>query len=164
MVNIRNNSNFGCGPFIIGTIFVIIGVCLMIFLPCLTTMTCQRVNDSGVCVLTNGSLTNTNSRTIKIDNIVKAYVEEDWDDDGATYCMVIETKSGNVEFSPMYTSGSTEKYELANKMNKFLYDKEQKVVELVQDDRLFLYLFAGVFGGVGFIVAFVAFIQLLKKL
>jgi hypothetical protein len=133
-----------------GILFSAIGAGIIVFMASKTSMTCTRVNaNSGTCIWKEEKLLENNTREIAVANIVGAEVDEDYDEDGTTYCVYLKLKDGDMKFTGMYSSGSGAKYETAQKINQFVSNKEMKTLYVEQDDRWMIYIIGGIFFVVG---------------
>lgn len=141
--------------FFMGVTFTIVGAAIVLFFACKTTLICERTaTDQGICTLTQDKIWGDTERKIDISDILGAYVEERHSEDGTTYCVILETSTGEIDFSNAYSSGHSDKNQIASQINNFVKDKSQNNLYLEQDDRWLIFLIGGIFfiAGVGMIL------------
>ena len=150
---------------VFGGVFALIGAATILLFACKTTFICTRTaQDAGECSLIHEKILGTIEEKIPLNDIVKAYVDTDYDDDGTTYCVILQTALGEMEFSPTYSSGSSDKYRVASKINNFINNKGEKSLYVVQDDRFLDFLLGGLFVIVGGAISLGGLVSLLRRI
>lgn len=137
--------------FFFGLLFGCIGVAVILFFACKTTMTCVRISaDDGACKLVHEKILGTDTVDIPLNHIHEAYVDEHSTEDGYTYAVMLVTEKGEINMHNAYSSGREEKAHSVSEINTFIRDKALKDLVVYQDDRWLIYLIGGIFTLVGF--------------
>lgn len=133
-----------------GTPFLLAGLAAILFFGRLSTLKCQRVEPTqGSCQLVNSGLLGSNETKIPLNQLQGAKVDVNEDSNGDTYRVVLLTNSGEVPFTPVWSSGSGGKQKNADRINAFIGNPEEISLRVQQDDRWFAYPFGGIFALVG---------------
>lgn len=139
---------------IIGVIFAFVGLSIIAFLGKETIMTCSRfANLDGVCAIKETGILGVDIKKIPLKSLHGAEVESSTDSEGdTTYRVILKTNRGNIDFSSYSSSGYSEKEYIASNINNFVKNTSQQTVTVEQDERIFIYLFGGVFALLGLII------------
>ncbi len=142
-----------CGTMVFGTVFVSVGIGVMLVASKLYTFDCERLNppsNQGQCEWVAQGLLGSDRSTLPIETLEDADVEESRNsDEGTTYRVVIRTTEGTFPLSNSYSSGRSGKDDITSEIRSFITTETQATLSVQQDDRWFGYLFGGIFGGVG---------------
>ncbi|NEQ97222.1 MAG: hypothetical protein F6K30_10940 [Cyanothece sp. SIO2G6] len=134
--------------FLFGVLFVGVGGLSLILFAKITTLECDRLEPKQIeCTLVSEGVLGTNTTLIPPGHLqgAKVQVSED-SDSNDIYRVVLRTETGNVPFSAVYSSGRSGKQQKAEQINAYLNNVNQKVLTIQQDDRIFGYVFGGIFG------------------
>lgn len=134
-------------PFFLGLFglpFLGMGV-MVIFMAQKVILNCQRIEpNQNLCQLTKVSLHQKKTEILS-ESLIGAKVDINKDSDGDTYRIILTTSTQNIPLTNMYTSGKKNKNINVKKINNFLKDSNQQSLTIIQDERLFLYLFGIIF-------------------
>jgi len=141
-----------------GSLFLIVGLFQTLSFARLTTLKCQRVQLTqerlqliqGSCQLVESSLLGSDQTEIPLNQLQGAKVDENEDSDENTYRVVLLTTStGEVPFTSIWSSGTEEKQENADRINAFIHNPRETSLNIQQDERWPHYLVGGIFLLVG---------------
>lgn len=139
---------------IIGLIFILVGLVAIAGPEQVTTFKCERLNlNQGSCELIHYSLIKSDRQNFLLENIQEAKIETVYDSNSAgKYRLVLVTNSNEkIPFVSEFEAENKKQVEAMNQINKFLKTPNQLNLEIVKDERLFAYLFGGLFIGTGLI-------------
>lgn len=104
---------------ILSVIFVGAGLFFLYLLGQQTTLICMRTDAMEQCAMHTSwmNLVQLNSRTI--EGIRSAWVEEQCDEDGCTYRVVMRTDQGEIPLGRAFSSGEAPKQQKAEQINAF---------------------------------------------
>jgi hypothetical protein len=88
-----------------------------------------------------------------IRNLQGAEVEDDCDEDGCMYRVLLKTTDGPAPLTSVYSSGLTPQEETAERINGFVQDREQNSLTVEDNSGLWGILFALIFSSVGLVIA-----------
>ena len=131
---------------------------LFIFLAQIKTLDCQRQTfDQGQCQVKTlqGPLEwERNPHTFTLRQFRGAELESQYSraNAGRVYRVVLRTEPETIPLTNSFDSSVAEKNALANQINGFLSDPNQKTLSIQQGDRGFSYLMGGSFIGMSFLV------------
>ena len=150
----------GClGTVIFGVIFTGAGVAIMVFFGKTTTLDCKRLEpptNQGQCELLSKSILPIASEEtiIPIKSLMDAKLDISYDDEdnSETYRVLLLTNmEQSIPFTFYYSGERSDKQQQIQQIKNFIDNSNQVDLNIEQDDRLFGYLFGGVFAVVGII-------------
>ncbi|MEW5822096.1 MAG: hypothetical protein AB1782_18020 [Cyanobacteriota bacterium] len=152
--------------FIFGAVFAMAGLAVILFLACKTTLICERVQPSpgGTCKLIQQKTFDRKEQEIPVASLLKAYVDEDHDDDGTTYRVTLVTNTDEIPLTQIWSSGYDDKQKISSQINAYIQNQNETSLIVEQDDRMLVYILGGVFFVVGIGIVLGSFISLLSFL
>lgn len=131
-------------------LFIVSGLAVLLTFGNRTTLSCDRSQPPvGVCTLRTENILSRKEKPIAVNQLLGAYVDETIGKDGPTYRVVLQTTSGDIPFTNIYSSGSADKQQMADQINKFLQYSSLSTLLVKSDSRIVMVIFSGVFVGVG---------------
>jgi hypothetical protein len=101
-------------------VFVGLGLLFSYIMGIVTTLECSRPESGQVCNLERSWMGLVKLTDRPLRQVQSAWVEENCDDDGCTYRVVLETDQGQLPLGTAYSSGSSSKQEQADQVNAFV--------------------------------------------
>lgn len=137
---------------IIGMIFMIVGLIAILGPEQLTIFTCDRVTpNQGSCQLVHSSLIFSDEITIPLENLQAAKIQVNQSYGNESSRIVLVTKNGQIPLTKDDSSNLDQQYMRETQINNFLQNSNQKYLNIQHDDRFFRYIFGGLFCLVGFL-------------
>ena len=138
---------------IIGMIFMIVGLIAILGPEQLTTLTCDRVTpNQGSCQLVHSSLLFSDEITIPLENLQEAKIQVNPSYGNDSSRIVLVTKNEQIPLTKELDSDFNQQYtKKIDRINNFIHESNQKYLKIEQDNRLFRYIFGGLFLLVGFV-------------
>jgi hypothetical protein len=138
-------------------ILILLGVFFIYLIGQRTQLTCTRASNAEIdCLIESVWMGSVTVSSREASGVRNAYVDESYDDedDSYAYRVVLRTTSGDVPVTRAYSSGNTQKREVAEEVNTFI--KDQSRTEMVLDFKgagsiisaviLGIFLLAGIAG------------------
>lgn len=150
-------------PLVFALTFTPVGVLSIVLFGENTTLTCSRLEPIPPnCQLTTHSLVGTKTQGLLLAEIQEIRVDRQRSSrsrsgsrggsyDRYTYRVVFVTEQGDLPLTNSWSSGQRSKEAIATQINHYLQDPSQPTLFIQQDERLFGYLFGGLFVSVGLI-------------
>jgi hypothetical protein len=115
-------------------------------------MTCQKTSLSGKCEIKWNGTTGITTKEIDLKDMKYAELKTTEDSEGDdTYTVIIKTNSGeSIPFTPYSSSAYDRKQHIIKEINDFIGINNKYYIQVEEDDRLFIFLFGGIFSLVGF--------------
>ena len=126
----------------IGLLFVLAGLCVTFFLfPTLVSLHCDRTKN--ICILEQSNLFRSKNTGIALLDITGARLERVASQNegsnliNTSHRIWLETRHGSIPFTP-YSIGQTKDKmtETVSKINSYIKDPSQSILDLVEDERL----------------------------
>lgn len=138
---------------IIGLIFILVGLVAIAGPEQVTTFKCERLNlNQGTCELVHYSLIKSDRKKFLLENIQEAKIETVSGYNSEGYRLILVTSNAEkIPFVSEFESENKKQVEAMNEINKFLKTPSQFNLEIVKDERLFAYLFGSLFIAAGLI-------------
>ena len=148
----------GClGTVIFSVVFIGAGVAIMVLVGKNTTFDCKRLEpptNQGKCELASKSILPIASEEtiIPIKDLIDAKLDISYDDEdnSETYRVLLLTNmEESIPLTFYYSGDRSDKQQQIQQIQTFLANTNQTDLNIQQDDRLFGYIFGGIFAGVG---------------
>ncbi len=137
---------------IIGLIFMIVGLIAILGPEQMTTFTCDRVTpNQGSCQLVHSSLLFSDEITIPLENLQEAKLQFNQSYGNDYSRLVLITNNEPIYFKNDSGSQLDKQKNIADKINSFIDQENQKKINIQEDNRYFSYIFGGLFLLVGFV-------------
>jgi len=148
----------------LGLLFFIAGLAVMLFLGNKVTLECDRTSPAEAnCTLSTATMIRTRERVIPVASMTGAVVDVNHGDDGDTYRVVLQTTSGSVPLTSIYSSGARAKQQAADQINSFLRYETQPTLFIKADDRIWIAIFSGIFAGSGALLLIQAALKIIQN-
>lgn len=112
---------------ILAVVFVGVGLLFLYLLGQQTTLICTRTDDLEQCTLRTSWLNLVQLNHRAVEGIRSAWVEEQCDDDGCTYRVVMRTEQGEIPLGQAFSSGKASKQKKADQINAFASQQRNDV-------------------------------------
>lgn len=146
MTSQNNKQNPLTMALIFGVICLGVGISHFMFSNCKTTLTCDRLNQySGTCQIIHKKFIGSEAIVFPITELKEAYVEEDFDDNGYIYAVILKTDKGEMKLHDSYTFDKNEKDVLAQQINNFIKNTAVKDLKVEQEENTGVNVLAGAF-------------------
>ncbi|BAJ64561.1 MULTISPECIES: hypothetical protein [Anaerolinea] len=136
-------------PFILAFVFVAAGLGTAYLLGQVHTLTCERTAERQNCRIDVSWMGILPLRHQTLPRLEGAWVDESCDEDGCTYRVVLQTVSADFPLGVGYSSGKASKEEIVQKIQAFVKNPAQPVLEVKTGGGLWI-LFPLVFLLTGF--------------
>ncbi len=138
---------------LIGMIFTLVGLVALAGPEQLTTFKCERLNmKQGSCELVHASLITSDVKTFSLESIQEAKIETDPNSQGQASRLILITTTEQIPIISEYNSARENQSNARQKINSFLQTSNQPSLEIiVEDSRIFSYIFGGLFIIVGLV-------------
>ncbi len=139
---------------LMGVIFILVGLVVLAGPEQLTTFKCTRLNvNQGSCELVHSSLIASDVKTFSLESIQAAKLEINSNFSEPTSRLVLVTKTENIPINHEFKSNLKHQENIQEKINNFLNNKKTTEVnlEIVEDSRIFSYVFGSLFISAGLI-------------
>lgn len=131
---------------IIGMIFILIGLVAIAGPEQLTTFKCDRLNmKQGSCELVQSSLIASDVKTFSLESIQEAKLETNPNSQEQASRLILVTKTEQIPIISEYSSNFEHQRNIMQQINNFLVTSTQPSLEIVEDSRIFSYLFGSLF-------------------
>jgi len=131
---------------IIGMIFILIGLVAIAGPEQLTTFKCDRLNmNQGSCELVHYSLITSDVKTFSLENIQEAKLETNSNSQEQASRLILVTKTEKIPIISEYGSNFENQKNAMQQINYFLITSTQASLEIVEDSRIFSYFFGSLF-------------------
>ena len=133
---------------IVGLVFTLVGLMAIAGPEQMMTFTCDRLTpNQGSCQLVHSSLLFSNEIAIPLENLQQATIEANLSSANQSYRIALVTESGQIPLMNDSSSNLEEQQLRVNKVNEFLQNPERQSLSIKEDNRLFSYIFGGIFIG-----------------
>jgi hypothetical protein len=140
-----NNSMASIRTILFGGVFVVVGLCQMIFARENATLTCQRVQPTeGSCLLDNSRLLIIEKTTMPLSQLKSAKVDEIASGHSSVYRVVLLTYTGKYPLTKEWSSDTKQKQENVDQINAFISNPEKTSLRVQQGNPWFSNRFAGI--------------------
>ncbi len=131
---------------IIGMIFILVGLVAIAGPEQLTTFKCDRLNmNQGSCELVHSSLIASDVKTFSLESIQEAKIEINPNSQEQASRLILVIKTEQIPIISEYSSNIEYQTNAMQKINNFLRTSTQPSLEIVEDSRIFSYVFGSLF-------------------
>jgi hypothetical protein len=131
---------------IIGVIFILVGLVAIAGPEQLTTFKCDRLNmKQGSCELVHSSLIKSDVKTFSLESIQEAKLETNPNSQEQASRLILVTKTEQIPIISEYSSNFERQTNAMQQINNFLITSTQPSLEIVEDSRIFSYFFGSLF-------------------
>jgi hypothetical protein len=150
-------------PPFLGFLFIGVGLATMYFIGRVNTLTCSRdITNNQTCALITTWMGLTELSVRPLPQLTSAYVQDNCDEDGCTYRVMLSTRFGDLPLTSIYSSGKVDKQQKAEQVRLFLQDNSQAELKISEGGGLFI-LFPLIFIGMGLFLCTAALANLFLK-
>jgi hypothetical protein len=121
-------------------VFVGMGLLFSYIVGIVTTLECARPESGQTCNLERSWMGLVKLTDRPLRQVHSAWVEENCDDDGCTYRVMLETDQGQLPLGTAYSSGSRSKEDKADLVNAFVKDSSISRVKVQDGGGLWLFI------------------------
>lgn len=131
---------------IAGITFMLVGLIAIAGPEQVTTFTCDRTSSTeGICELAHSSLLFSDSTTIFLQDLQAAEIQTNQSSANNSARIVLVTTRAQIPLMADYNSNLEQEESRANTVNQFIQDPNQTNLSIKEDNRLFSYIFGGLF-------------------
>lgn len=131
---------------IIGVIFILVGGVAIAGPEQLTTFKCDRLNmKQGSCELVHSSLITSDVKTFSLESIQEAKIENNPNYQDQASRLILVTKTEQIPIISEYRFNFEHQTNAMQQINSFLSTSTQPSLEIVEDSRIFSYVFGSLF-------------------
>jgi hypothetical protein len=139
-------KNFHIDPdqwtlYFLSVVFVGVGLLVLFFLGQNDTLRCTRTGGTQVhCTLTTTWMNISRLKEVTFSSLISANTEENCDEDGCTYRVMLVTSSGGLPLTNVYSSGYESKQKMVDQINSYLRTSDQRSLEIESSSGLWIVL------------------------
>jgi hypothetical protein len=131
---------------IVGITFMLVGLTAIAAPEQVTTFTCDRQSpNQGSCELVHSSLLWSDAMTIPLENLQEAKIQVNESQTNDSSRIVLVTTQAEIPLMTDSSANLQEQEIRVNTVNNFIRDSSQKHLKIEEDNRLFAYIFGGLF-------------------